>query len=306
MKPNSPSLLDRLGGPLVVFAVIGLLVGGALVPYAWTAATASDGTVAVVEMHGTITGDTATAAIDDLREARRNESIEAVVLDINSPGGAASASEQLYLAVKRTQKEMPVVVSVTGVAASGSYYMSAPADKIFVSPASAVGSVGVRAVVPPQGAPDGEITTGPDKGSTATTAEARRRVETLRRAFVGAVMSERGDTLELSSQELSYAKVYSGTRSVELGLADDIGGIDAAISDAARRADLGDYEIVRMKSPSPSVLSQIGLNTSGQPRATTEMTFEYTGVDTTQYLMLHGKLNTGSAAPTEVSANGTN
>lgn len=302
----SGSALDRVGGPVVVFGVVGLLVSAAVVPFVWSAATAPEGTVAVIEMHGTITTETATAAIEDLREARHNDSIKAVALDIDSPGGVASGSEQLYLAVKRTQEVMPVVVAVTGVAASGSYYMSAPADNIYVSPASVVGSIGVRGVVPPQGTPAGEITTGPDKGSTSTTAEARRRVETLRRAFVGAVLEERGETLALSAEEVSYAKVYSGSRGVELGLADDIGGIDTAIDDAAQRAGLSDYETVRMESPSPSVLGQLGLNASGQ-RATTEMTFQYTGVDTVQYLMIHGQLQTPDTAATiEVTANGTN
>lgn len=302
----SDSALDRVGGPLVIFGVVGLLVSAAAVPAVWATATASEGTVAVIEMHGTITTETATAAIEDLREARQNESIKAVTLDINSPGGVASGSEQLYLAVKRTQEVMPVVVSVTGVAASGSYYMSAPADNIYVSPASVVGSIGVRGVVPPQGTPNGEITTGPDKGSTSTTAEARRRVETLRRAFVGSVFEERGAELDLTREEISYAKVYSGARGVELGLADEVGGIDTAIDDAAQRAGLSDYETVRMESPTPNVLSQIGLNASGQ-RATTEMTFEYTGVDTVQYLMLHGQLHTPeSAATIEVTPNGTN
>jgi protease-4 len=295
-------LLDRVGGPVVVFGVVGLLVGAALVPYAWGASTGPDGTVAVVEMHGTITGDTAAAAMEDLREARQNDSIEAVVLDINSPGGLASASEQLYLAVKQTSEQMPVAVSVTGTAASGSYYMSAPADRIFVTPASSVGSVGVRAVVPSEGAPDNQITTGPDKTTTATEDEARRRVETLRRAFVGSVVEERD--LNISASDLSYAKVYSGTRGVQLGLADEVGGLEAAIGTAAERAELSDYETVRMESPTPSPLRQIGLNATG---ATTEATFEYTGVDTTQYLMLHGKLNApDTAAQIEVTANGTN
>ncbi|SDE91291.1 S49 family peptidase [Halorientalis regularis] len=299
---RDPGLLDRLGGPVVVFAVVGLLVGAALVPYAWGASTGPDGTVAVVEMHGTITGDTAAAAMADLREARQNDSIEAVVLDVNSPGGLASASEQLYLAVKQTSEQLPVVVAVTGTAASGSYYMSAPADKIFVTPASTVGSIGVRAVVPPQGAPDNQITTGPDKTTTATQSEARRRVETLRRAFVGSVVAERD--LNISASELSYAKVYSGTRGIQVGLADEIGGLGAAVDEAAERASLSDYETVRMESPTPSPLSRIGLNATG---ATTEATFEYTGVDTTQYLMLHGQLNTpDTAAQIEVRTNGTN
>ena len=296
---RDPGLLDRLGGPVVVFGVVGLVVGAALVPYAWGATTDPDGTVAVVEMHGTINGDTATAAIEDLREARQNDSIEAVVLDINSGGGLASVSEQLYLAVERTSDQMPVKVAVTGMAASGAYYMSAPADGIYVTPASTVGSVGVRAVVPQSGAPDNQITTGPDKISGATEAETRQRVEALRNAFVDSVVAEREDELNLSATELSYAKVYSGTRSVELGLADQIGGLDAAIDAAAEDAGLSDYRTVRKESPTPSSLSSIGLNDSGETAG------DGVTVETTQYLMVHGQLDTpDSGNQTEVSADG--
>jgi protease-4 len=154
----------------------------------------------------------------------------------------------------------------------------------------------VRAVVPSEGAPDNQITTGPDKTTTATEAEARQRVEALRRAFVGSVLAERNTSL--SESELSYAKVYSGTTGVELGLADEVGGLDAAISAAAEEAGLSDYETVRMESPTASPLSQIGLNASGD--ATVD-------VDTTQYFMLHGQLDVSdAAAQMEVTTNGTN
>jgi len=303
MSEGSRGLLDSLGGPVVVFGVVGLVVSAGLVPYAWNATQGPDGTVAVIEVHGTINGETATAAIDAMREARQNESVAAVVLDINSRGGTAAASEQLYLAVKQTKQEMPVVASVTGLAASGGYYTSAPADAIYVAPANAVGSIGVRATVPPSDTPDNQITSGPDKYVTATESEARQRVETLRRAFVGAVYEERGDQLELSRAELSHGKIYSGSEGVEVGLADEVGGIDAAISDAAQRADLSDYETVRMESPTPSTLSQIGLNGSGS----NSTAGDGPTVESVRYFMVHGQLNGhGSANVIEVNTNGTN
>ena len=305
MRRNDPSVVDRLGGPVVVFGVLGLLVGAAVAPYAWNAATGPDGTVAVIEVHGTITGDTAAATIADLREARQNDSIKAVTLDINSPGGTAAASEQLYLAVKRTEQTMPVVVSVTGMAASGGYYTAAPADRIFVTPASSVGSVGVRATVPSGGTVSGEIATGPDKGSTATEAEVRRRVETLRRAFVGSVVAERGDALELTAEELSYAKLYAGSRGIEVGLADEVGGLDTAVTSAADRANLSDYRTVRMESPTPSLLGQLGLSSSAQSSATGTAAAS-ARVDTVRYLMLHGQLHQPTTGTREVTANATN
>lgn len=290
----------------LVLVVVGVVVGVAFAPQAWGYATDADGSVAVVELHGTITGDSATAVVDDLREARQNDSIRAVVLDVNSPGGTASASEQLYLAVKRTAGEMPVVASVTGTAASGSYYASVPADEIYVTPASVVGSVGVRATLPSDGVPAGEVVTGPDKGSGSTQDEVRQRVETLRRAFVGSVFAERGDRIELTREEVSHAKVYAGATGIQNGLADEIGGIDTAISVAADDAGLDNYDVVRMEAPQASVLSQLGLAADGDAAdASTEQVFEYRGVDTVQYLMLHGTIEPTTDAQTEVTANAT-
>lgn len=294
----------------LVLVLVGLLVGVAVAPQAWDRATEPDSTVAVVELHGTITGDSATAVIDNLREARQNDSIDAVVLDVDSPGGTASASEQLYLAVKRTAGEMPVVASVTGTAASGSYYAAAPADDIYVTPASVVGSIGVRATLPSSSIPEGQVVTGPDKVGGSTPDEVRQRVETLRRAFVGSVFTERGDRIELTREEVSHAKVYAGASGVENGLADEIGGIDTAIAAAADDAGLQNYDVVRMETPQLSVLSQLGLSTGASgdipADATTEQTFEYRGVDTVQYLMIHGTITTDTArTATEVTANAT-
>jgi len=290
----------------LVLIVVGLLIGVAVAPQAWDRATEPDGTVAVVELHGSITGDSATAVIDDLRDARQNDSIQAVVLDVNSPGGTASASEQLYLAVKRTAGEMPVVASVTGTAASGSYYAAAPADDIYVTPASVVGSIGVRATLPSSSIPSGQVVTGPDKVGGSTPDEVRQRVETLRRAFVGSVFAERGDRIELTREEVSHAKVYAGASGVENGLADEIGGVDTAIEAAADDAGLSNYDVARMEAPQPSVLAQLGLSADTTSDATTEQTFDYRGVDTVQYLMLHGTITTDTARnATEVTANAT-
>jgi protease-4 len=232
---------------------------------------------------------------------------------VDSNGGLASASEQLYLAVKRTAETMPVVASVTGNALSGGYYAAAPADGIYVTPASAVGSVGVRATLPTQGVPSGEVVSGPDKASGATVDEVHQRVETLQAAFVGSVLAERGDALSLSRAELAHAKIYSGASGVNVGLADEIGGIDAAIAAAADDAGLNDYGVVRMEAPSPSPLAGLGLDSEdgSVPTASTDRVFGDAGVDTVQYLMLHGTLEPRQSADssganadtTEVTAN---
>jgi protease-4 len=297
----------RVGTVTLVLALAGLLVGAAIAPTVWDATSGPDGQVAVIEVEGTITGTLASSVVADLREARQNDSIGAVVLDVNSPGGTASASEQLYLAVKRTSETMPVVASVTGTAASGAYYTVAPADEIYVTPASVVGSVGVRAVVPSEGTPPGEIVTGPDKGTTGTEEEVRQRVETLRRAFVGSVFAERGEGLSLTREELSYAKVYSGARSTQLGLADSVGGIDSAVSTAAADAGLDTYGVVRYEAPQVSLLSQLGLGSINVAGTQVGIdadagAFSYHGVDTTRYLMIHGQVDTTEEVTVNVSA----
>jgi len=108
----------------------------------------------------------------------------------------------------------------------------------------------VRATLPSSDVPSGQVVTGPDKNGGSTHDEVRQRVETLRRAFVGSVFAERGDRIDLTREELSHAKVYSGASGVNLGLADDVGGIDTAIAAAADEAGLADYGVTRMDARS--------------------------------------------------------
>ncbi|PSQ19877.1 S49 family peptidase [Halobacteriales archaeon QS_9_67_17] len=270
--------------PLVVAVIAGVLVGAAVAPvaYGYTADASDDtGTVAVVELTNPIAGTTAQPVVRELRAVRNNESIDAVVLRIDSPGGGAGASEALYLAVKRTAAAKPTVVSVGGVAASGGYYAAAPADSIFVTPASIVGSVGVRASLPDGSTLPRGVTTGPDKASGGTAEETLARVETLRQAFLGSVMSERGDELSLSREEVGQAKVYSGKRAVNNGLADEIGGIDAAIARAASEAGVDSYDVVYR---GPDVSRGFFLFGS-----------EEGSVDRVRYLMLYGEVDAAEA-----------
>src|SRR5690606_17661622 len=81
--------------------------------------------------------------IKDLETARRDSSVKAVVIRINSPGGSAAASQELYRAIRRVRADKPVVCSMGDVAASGGYYMAAACDKIYANPATVTGSIGV-------------------------------------------------------------------------------------------------------------------------------------------------------------------
>lgn len=267
---------------LVVALALGPAVGGLPAP---TDKEPTDA-VAVVTIDGTITTSRSEAIAWDLREVRRRDDVKAVVLQVDSPGGSAAASEQLYVAVRRTAEEVPVVVSVQNAAASGAYYASVPAEAIYVTPASIVGSVGVRASYPSGGFGQ-SITTGPDKDTGGTAAEARARVETIKHAFVGTVMSHRGDRLAVSREEVANAKVYAGARAVELGFADRVGVLDDAVADAAARAELEEYRVLHTRLGSGQRLSAVTEGNPARPVADARP-FGYAGVETTTYLMLWG------------------
>mgnify|MGYP000731252337 FL=1 len=296
-SPDGGSLTQAQSYALVVVAAV--LLSAILAPVAYDRATQPDGTVAVVTIEGPITSNSATAVQKDLREARENESIDAVVLNVDSPGGGAAASEQLYLSVQRTAAEMPVVASVTSTGASGAYYAMLPAEDIYVTPASIVGSVGVRAAAPGPSLP-GEVKSGPDKAS-ATADQRRTQVETLQNAFVGSVMKHRSDDLDLSRTEVAHAKVYSGARAVDNGMADDIGSTQDAIRQAANAADLDDYEVYRKEPPRTGGLFLLSADDGGTV-VVERSPVGYETVDTPTLLMVYGTVQTESEVIGNVSA----
>lgn len=218
---------------VVGVVAVGLISGGG---------GAADPAVAVVSVEGQITGDTAENLETELRDLRDNNNVEAVVLKMDTPGGLVQPTERMYTAVKQMSEEMPVVASVQAISASGGYWTMLPADRVYVSATSIVGSVGVNAPAPSPAAPV-EGPTGPDKaGSTITGRWAT--IDTLQRLFVTSVFEERGDTIDLSREEVATASVWRGIEAVENGLADEIGLLDAAIQDAAARAGLDEYRII--------------------------------------------------------------
>lgn len=229
----------------VVLVVIGLLIGALVAPVAVdvTSRTSTD-TVAIVPLAGGIDGASAARVSGQIERARQNPSVEAVVLRVNSPGGGASASETLYLSVKRLAEEKPVVVSVDGIAASGAYYASVPADVIYAKPASVVGSVGVFAPIPPEVEPNGIIAaTGPEKVGLASEREFKYTIETVKRSFANAVMANRGDELNIPRSTVTRAGVYTGADATRNGMADEIGGLRTATARAAELAELDEYSV---------------------------------------------------------------
>ena len=238
---------------IVVVAILAVAAGALLAPQVYSTVTESDGTVAVVEIDGTISTGIAQDVEDQLRDARTNDSVDAVVLEVESGGGLPAQSERMYAAVDRTADEMPVIATVDSLGASGAYLAIAPADEIYVAPsAQAVGSVGVAGTAPAPSGPN-EGTTGPDKNAPSPS-EQRERQQVLANLFVENVIEQRGDEIELDRSEIAHANAYLGTEAVDNGFADEFGFVDDAIEDAAREAGLESYAVETHRTEAPGGL----------------------------------------------------
>ncbi|MDB2267428.1 S49 family peptidase [Halorubrum ezzemoulense] len=243
-RSESGSVVDRLTTrhAVGVAVILALAAGLFVAPSVYGAVTGPDGTVAVIEIDGAIDSSTAQHVEDNLRDARMNDSIQAVVLEVDSGGGLPAQSERMYAAVDRTASVMPVYAAVDTLGASGAYLAIAPADRIYVAPsAQAVGSVGVAGAAPAPNGPSAG-TTGPDKrGSDPDTQRERR--QTLANLFIENVIEQRGEEIELDREAIAHADAYFGTEAVANGFADRFGFVDGAVADAATEAGIDDYAV---------------------------------------------------------------
>ncbi len=185
--------------------------------------------------------------LDMLQYARDNNNIKAVVLRIDSPGGGASATEQIYLDLLRVRERKPVVTSIGTIAASGGYYVAVASNFIYAEPTSQIGSIGALVSLPKPEQLDEDLgTTGPFKATGRSRRKLLGVLEMVRQEFVGTVISQRGDQLQLSDEELSQAQIYVGVEGLKYGLIDDIGTRTAAIEKAASLAGIRNYEVVEL------------------------------------------------------------
>ena len=237
------------------------LIGVVFAPSVYGVTNQTSDTVAVVEVEGPVNTALADDVESELASIRGNESVGAVVLKIDTSGGAPVASERIYKAVQRTSEEMTVIASVQEISASGGYYAMAPADEIYVLPTSLVGSIGLNAPSPRTTSPVSGPS-GPDKvGGNPIEGWAER--QTLADTFVGAMMAERGDEFEMPREEVAKADVYLGTEAVQNGFADEIGSLNEAIHAAATEEELGDYR-VDTRETGPDSLFPILIRTDQQ------------------------------------------
>jgi protease-4 len=204
--------------------------------------------VGVIRFEGLIWSDSAAYVgklLDHVQEDRR---IRAVVLEIDSPGGEVTATEELYYRLLTLREQKPVVVSVGDLAASGGYYMAAAGDHVYVKPASLVGNVGVITFLPSgdeqRFTDEDYISTGPFKFSGGSRGDFVRQIELMKLSFLEAVYAQRGARLTVGRDVLASGEIFMGLQAVRLGMVDELGSAREAISKAGQLAHLAHYQVV--------------------------------------------------------------
>ena len=226
--------------------------------------------VAVIEVKGVIANVRET--IENLAEFSGDESVKAVVLRIESPGGGVSSSQELYKEIGRTAKKKPVVASMGSVAASGGYYIAAAAQKIYANPGTITGSIGVilqftnfeelfrkigfrmeivkSGVYKDVGNPSREMT--PEER-----AYLQEMIDNVHQQFVRDVAQGRGMQVE-KVQEVADGRIFTGEQAKELGLVDELGNLKDAIDAAAKMAAIeGEPKVIYPEEEKRSVLDYL-------------------------------------------------
>ena len=192
-----------------------------------------------------------------LKDAADDEKVKAIVLRVNSPGGSVLTSDIIYQEVLNAKAKKPLVASFGSYAASGGYYISCAADRIFAQPTTLTGSIGVFGMIPNVGKTmkrigihtDG-VKTHPYAGTPSlmramTPGERdlqQRSIEDIYAGFIGKVAKGRGmSTAAVDS--IGQGRVWSGTDGLRVGLVDELGGLGDAIAYVAEKAGLEQYKV---------------------------------------------------------------
>lgn len=242
--PANPTLGFRRLGSFLLWVVAPLLVG------LWLAqALVPQPAVGIIRLNTDIWAGSANLVMAQIEEARRDPSIKAAVLQLDSPGGEVAPTQGLYLELQSLRREMPVVSSIEGMAASGAFYVAIATDPIYAKPSSTVGNVGVWGFIPPDlGVDEVILASGPFKLTASNRAEFMRWIEGIKQEFVETVFSQRGERMNISREDLSQGLVYSGRESLRLGLIDRLGSHSEAIRAAAELAGIAHYEIIDLEA----------------------------------------------------------
>lgn len=229
--------------------------------YAYGEIVQSQGTGLGMSQEHQIVGE---KMIKDLQDLREDDDVKAVVIRVNSPGGSAFASEQIWREVCLLKEKKPVVVSMGGMAASGGYYISCAANRIFAEPTTLTGSIGIFGMIPDVS----ELMTGKiglkfdvvktnemsDIGTMArpfNEAESAQMQKMINRGydlFTKRVADGRGMAQD-SVKLIAEGRVWTGEQGLKIGLVDELGNLDDAVAHAAELAKVEKFRAVGYPAP---------------------------------------------------------
>jgi len=232
--------------------------------------------VALLKIEGVI--NSADETLKLLKQVKEDKTIKALVVRINSPGGAVGASQEIYRELKKIREryKKPIVVSMGNVAASGGYYVSLPANVIYAEGGTITGSIGVivqkldvQELANKIGVKLEVVKTGKYKDILnpfrPLTEDEKKLLlqleESVLEQFKTAVAENRKGKLKVDINQIADGRIFSGAQAKELGLIDKIGNLEDAINEAARLAGIkGKPPVVELKKTQPFLKKLIGSN----------------------------------------------
>lgn len=196
-----------------------------------------------------------------IKDARLDSTVKAIVLRVNSPGGSALASDVIWREMTLAKKAKPTIVSMGDVAASGGYYISCAADRIFAQPNTITGSIGVFGILPNMQKAfadklginidtvntnkHSDVGTPFRKVSESEYAYIQNGVEKVYETFIGRVAEGRKTTTAMVDS-IGQGRVWSGVDALKINLVDELGGTNEALAYAAKMAKISDYKVEEM------------------------------------------------------------
>jgi protease IV len=251
-----------VGGFLALFFVLAFVMAALRAGKGSTGFLPGTSVVAVVPLEGEI--ERSDDFVETLADLQDDQRYAAVVVRINSPGGAVAPSQEMYEAVHRLAAKKPVIASLGSVAASGGYYVASAADTIVASPGTLTGSIGVimsltnvRGLMDKLGVEATIVTAGKwkDTGSPfrAVTPEERamlqKMADQVHTQFIDAVAA--GRKLDpAKAREIGNGRVYTGEEAKQIGLVDELGGLEDAVRIAGARGGISGTPQIERISPS--------------------------------------------------------
>lgn len=228
--------------------------------------------------------------IQDLKDYSNNPSVKAIVLRVDSPGGAVAPSQEIYEEVKKATLKKKVIVSMGSLAASGGYYISAPATKIIANPGSITGSIGVimelpnfKGLMEKIGVKTEVVKAGAHKDLASVFRELGPEeraiiqgvLDNVHEQFIKAVAEGRNISIE-KVREIADGRIFSGEQAVKVGLVDQIGDLNDAIDLAKKLSGItGEPSIIKKKKRGGFLDLLKGKISLNIPEAAPSISFKY-------------------------------